>query len=326
LSLPTAVLETRALADLANLSASSHDYVDLVRIVLDQIEYVVDSPVLGLSLQESQRIGHYVRMSGDVESGWGKEARHHFIQVHTRWLEEGPPDRVTAYQHGMAAWFLAFPAKTRSGRAGILSLGAPEPIVTTPDEEALMLRVVRQVVLVLDHALLLEEMEGLESVDRLTGTLSHRRLLEVLDYEMKRHRHEGKRLTLILLDVEELASINRNYGRSYGDHILKKMASVLQNTVRPIDVVARYGLDEFAVIAPEADEEEGQEMAERLREEMLSLRFAGGQVGVSVGMARLKPGEALTAEDFLRRGEQTLHQVKQQERSRSALWESTATR
>jgi diguanylate cyclase (GGDEF)-like protein len=215
---------------------------------------------------------------------------------------------------------VAFSARLRSGRQGRLTLASPLPISVQPDEGRMMTRIARQTLLVLDHVLLLDRLEREEAVDGLTGVASQRRLLELLEYELQRHRYFERRLTLLLLDVEGLDRINRQYGYLYGNHLLQRISGLVREVVRPVDVVSRYGQDEFAVILPETDQEAGQELAERLRTHFLQVEFAGGAIGVSVGLACARPDERLTAESFLRRSEQALYAAKRTEREWQALF------
>jgi diguanylate cyclase (GGDEF)-like protein len=143
---------------------------------------------------------------------------------------------------------------------------------------------------------------------------------------MRRHRYSGTWLALLMVDVEGLDSINRSYGRRYGNHILQKLAGLLQASVRPIDIVARAGLDEFAVVLPEMTEEEGQQLAEELHRRFQALEFAGGAVGLTACATHVRPDETLTAEAFLRRGEGALHEAKRYERGWSTLWGTAARR
>lgn len=319
--------ENRVMAEMAALATSSQDYAETVFDLLNLIEQLVLSPFLSLSVQELGRVGQHVRVAEGVDPLWAEEAEQYLAGVQGQLLTHAPPHGFgTHYLTAPAAWFLAVPVETRGGRTGALALGAPEPLSITPDEEALMQRLARHVLLVLDHALLLEHIEQLEVTDGLTGVANQRRLLEILEYEMQRHKHSGQSLALLVLDVEGLDGINRSYGRSYGNHILQKLAAMLQQMVRPIDVVARCGLDEFAVVLPETDDEEALALAERLRERVQGLRFAGGTVDMSVGVAYVSPDETLMAESFLHRGEQALQQAKRQERGWNALWQRNVAR
>lgn len=311
--------ESRIMASLTELAMVSHPYGEVVEAVLDIVERVVSGPFLALSVREPHGIGHYTR--GEEGDAWMQDVRPRAEEAQRQILTHHGPVPHRSEDHRLltpSAWLRYFPAETRSGRAAALALGAPHPLTLAPDEDELMLRLVRQAVLVLDHALALEMLDSLEMTDALTGVANHRRLMELLEYEIARHRYSGRRLSLLLLDVDGLGAINRSYGNRYGNHILQRIAGLLQAAVRPIDLVARSGLDEFAVIMPETVED-GRELAERLREEVLRAQFAGGTVSVSVAMAHVKPDEHLTAESVLRRAELKLHEAKRQDRDWSAL-------
>jgi diguanylate cyclase (GGDEF)-like protein len=321
--------ENRIMAELTSLALSDHGYADVVPAVLDLVEQVVSSPFLSLTVQETRQVGFYPRVGDGVDALWAEDVgryvaetqRHQLSGASRRGLGSSAGGQRPSIHHSTApeAWIAAFPAsRDRAntipiGGFCILTLGCPQPLSLRPDEEQIMERLARQSLLALDHALLMEQLENQEVMDGLTGVANHRRLLEILDYEMQRHRYLDKWLSLLLIDVEGLDRINRSYGRQYGNHILAKLAGLLQETVRPIDSVARCGMDEFAVVLPETDDEEASELAERVRERMLSVGFAGGAVGLTVGVTQVKPDEVLSAESFLRRGEQVLHEAKRQE-------------
>lgn len=320
-------IENDVLSEMASLTTSAHPYDDVVHGLLNLIEQVVSSPFLGVSIREMEQVAHYVRTDRDMDRAWGEEIAGGVAETLDPILQSGSRAHVGTHHHSISAppaWITSFTAGSRSGRLGSLVIASQAPLVLTSAEEQLMLRLVQQAVLVLDHALLLEKIEHLEVEDQLTGVLNQHRLLEVLEYEMRRHRFTGKWLALSMIDVEGLDSINRSYGRRYGNHILQKLAGMLQSSVRPIDVVARHGHDEFAVVLPEMTEEDGRRLVEELHERFGAMEFAGGEVRLTAGTAHVKPDETLTAEAFLRRGEQALHEAKRYERGWSTMWGSSA--
>lgn len=320
--------ENQVMAELVRLATSPHDYAEIVRSILDLVERLVISPILCLSVHEFGEVGHYARAGDDIDPGWAEESARTIAGVQEQLLAQLPGGMTPADlpSAGPMPWFRTFPAWTRSGRCCALALGAQEPLELSRDEEHLMRRLVAEIVLVLDHTLLLEQLEHLQTTDRLTNLANQTRLLDVLEYEMHRHRYAGKWLALLLLDVEGLDRINRSYGRQYGNHILRKLAVIIREAVRPIDLVARFGLDEFAVMLPETDEETAERSLEALRERLHAIEFAGGEVGVSAAVAHIKPNETLTPESFLRRAEQALYEAKRQQRGWSALLPSTPQR
>lgn len=110
-------------------------------------------------------------------------------------------------------------------------------------------------------------MTGLQQTikDFLTGVYNHRYFQERLSSELARAERYSHSLCLLIFDLDRFKSINDTLGHPAGDSILRQLAEVIKANVRSIDIVARYGGDEFAIILPESDLETGKEIAERLR-------------------------------------------------------------
>ncbi len=123
--------------------------------------------------------------------------------------------------------------------------------------------------------------------DGLTGLYNHRYFQEMVDREIDRAERYRTTFSLIMFDIDFFKKVNDTHGHPNGDLVLMNIAHVVQNAVRPSDIVARYGGEEFAVILPETDESGLKIFAERLRrsvERMATLIDRKEiQVTISVG-------------------------------------------
>lgn len=118
-------------------------------------------------------------------------------------------------------------------------------------------------------------MTGLQQTvkDFLTGLFNHRYFQERLTTELVRAERYNHNLCLLIFDLDRFKSINDTLGHPAGDSILKQLSEVVKDSIRSIDVAARYGGDEFAIILPETDLESGRDVAERLRRAVEETEF-----------------------------------------------------
>jgi diguanylate cyclase (GGDEF)-like protein len=304
--------ENHVLVEMARLATARYEYADVVAAVLDLLEEVVSCPFVQLVVDEGERAGCYHRAQQDAEMVWREEIRAALAPK-----GRGPLPRASlpySEEHfpQLDSWAASVGVTMRSGRWGVLTLASPGPLDLSKEEVHLLSRLTQQAVLVLDHALLVARMDEMQADDSLTGVLSHGRLLELLEMEIARHRFFRRPLAVVMVDVDGLDTINRSYGRRYGNHVLQKLAAVLREASRPVDIVARCGLDEFAVVLLETGQEGAEPFAQTVRERLMGVEFAGGEVRVTVVGTQMRPDEGLAAEDLLHRGEEALAAAKRQ--------------
>ncbi|HOP06888.1 MAG TPA: GGDEF domain-containing protein [candidate division Zixibacteria bacterium] len=121
--------------------------------------------------------------------------------------------------------------------------------------------------------------EEMSFTDDLTGLANKRYLLKRLDEEIARASRYRRHLTLILFDLDELKVINDRYGHQAGDQVLQQLGYVLRQSIRSIDIVARYGGDEFCIIMPETDSEMAEKFMTRLQRDIAGRKFEVEAVG-----------------------------------------------
>jgi diguanylate cyclase len=164
------------------------------------------------------------------------------------------------------------------------------------------------------------EVKLLTTHDSLTGLCNRKRLHEVLEQEMVRAQRFGCRLSVALVDMDHFKRINDSMGHAVGDEVLVGFGQLANQVLRQTDVVGRWGGEEFLVVMPETEPEEGSLIAiERLRtrlsESALSLAEPSLRVTLSAGIATYQPGETL--ERLLERADHALYAAKLTGRNRS---------
>jgi two-component system, cell cycle response regulator len=183
------------------------------------------------------------------------------------------------------------------------------------DRETLAL-IARESTVVLKAATLAEHNRALARTDVLTQVANRRATVERLDHEVTRAKRGSGSLAIALCDVDHFKSVNDKYGHAVGDEVLKAIAQRLHKTIRTIDLVGRWGGEEFLVVLTDATEPGARIAAERLR-----LAVAGippvpqgpPKVSISLGVAEWA-GESIEA--LVERADRALYRAKSRGRDR----------
>jgi two-component system cell cycle response regulator len=153
-------------------------------------------------------------------------------------------------------------------------------------------------------------------VDWLTGLYNQGYFKRFLDLEIKKSLRHRYPISLIMIDIDDFKKYNDIYGHSAGDVLLQDLAQVIRKSVREIDLVARYGGDEFAIVLPYSDGQGGLRIAQRVERAIqthdFSDRIAAGKtkVTVSMGIAGY-PWDAFQAKEIIQIADQRLYSAKQ---------------
>jgi diguanylate cyclase (GGDEF)-like protein len=147
--------------------------------------------------------------------------------------------------------------------------------------------------------------------DEVTGLYNRRFFSLRLEEELSRYRRFNHPVSVVLLDLDGFKSVNDSLGHAVGDDTLRDMAQILMKHSRGINVVSRYGGDEFAVLLVETSKAGARLYADRIREVVAKYPFSHGKIlTASFGVASLPDDEASTAEDLFRSADEALYAAK----------------
>lgn len=174
-----------------------------------------------------------------------------------------------------------------------------------------------------------QTLEGLSTLDYLTGLANVREFYRLFHDEIRRAERYQHPFSLIILDVDTFKQINDTLGHQAGDLVLQEVASKLRELVRNIDHVARIGGDEFAILFPETNQAQARELAERVRSyfathlvESVQSPVVPIRITISLGLATY-PDDATLADDLFAMTDQALYRAKHEGRNRLCLAEKT---
>jgi diguanylate cyclase len=159
------------------------------------------------------------------------------------------------------------------------------------------------------------------STDVLTEVANRRGLMQAFDIETARLERQGGELAIGLLDIDNFKKLNDTLGHSVGDMALKTLAGHVQKQLRAVDIVARFGGEEFVVLLPGVPVDEAQVTLTRLQRTLSASLFMhdGREVFVtfSAGVTRFRPGEPL--ESALERADEALYEAKRTGKNRTCI-------
>ncbi|HHW02098.1 MAG TPA: diguanylate cyclase [Thermoanaerobacterales bacterium] len=152
-------------------------------------------------------------------------------------------------------------------------------------------------------------------IDSLTGTYNRRYLLKCLNSLRKTAEKYGQTFSVILLDIDHFKAINDTFGHVAGDKVLKKVCRTIKNNIRETDIFGRLGGEEFMVILPETHKEQAFVVAERIRQDISNITWAGQDMKITVsGGVYQYNNEKLI--ELLKKVDNFLYQAKNSGRNR----------
>lgn len=208
---------------------------------------------------------------------------------------------------------------TRLGGAAGLAVWRRKPSVWQESERQLVESAGAILALILEHQAVERELARQSRTDPLTGLLNRRGFLEELPRHIDRLEREQSSGTLVLVDLDGLRAVNERLGLPTGDRVLVALGKILRVAVRPTDLIARLGCDDFALWLNGADHMTAAERAEEWRKSVPGrladvIGAAIPRLTLSIGIAARPPGSDAAPEDVMGQAELALAQVKREAR------------
>lgn len=159
------------------------------------------------------------------------------------------------------------------------------------------------------------EIRILAATDALTGVNNRRQFYTILAQEVDRSLRYGNTLSLIMYDIDYFKQINDTYGHDVGDQVLKDMTWLVKSKIRSVDLLARWGGEEFMIIMPQSPIDAAKSAAEKLRAAISENRFskANNTITASFGVTCFQPPETL--DSFLKRVDDAIYKAKRNGRN-----------
>ena len=161
-----------------------------------------------------------------------------------------------------------------------------------------------------------KSLEILSRTDKLTHLFNRHKLDESLYLEIERAARYNKKLSLIIIDIDHFKHVNDTFGHQTGDDVLKEVADILQKSIRKIDVLGRFGGEEFLIICPQTDKEGVIILADYIKNNIVIHEFPTVRhITISLGLTTYQAGD--NADSMIKRSDDALYMAKNEGRNRA---------
>src|SRR4051794_40868870 len=301
-------MHDQALVRAARALNASLDLQEVLQALADEACRSLGAERSGVPRGDGER-GGVATAGHNVPHGWhghrlepGEGAAGQVLQTGARFVSHAgaPGDTMTA---------VAVPMAWDQQLRGVLSVTwSTRRVVRDEDLEALE-AIAGLAAVACRNAEAYEQVQHVARTDALTGVLNHGAMQVRIREEIARARRDATPLGAVILDLDDFKTVNDTRGHAAGDELLRRVARLLQNELRPYDQVARYGGDEFVLLLPGSDEEATAQAAERCRDAI------GGTC--SIGVAGWHEG--LDADGLLEQADRALLLAKRTGKGRVAV-------
>jgi diguanylate cyclase (GGDEF)-like protein len=300
------------------------DFDQIVNEILKIGERVLDYPALGIMLiGPGGNLIYRGRLVGGAKNTRLRAVSRENMELAYRVLNIGETVRVndmsgrTDYEPQLksARSVMLVPMETHGKTTGLLTAESPRPRAFVDQDEQFLAVLARSAAMALENSILHRKTEELTIIDDLTGAYNYRYFAAKMEEEKRRAARYKQPLALIMIDIDWFKKFNDNYGHEVGNQVLIGMSEVIKRCIRDVDILCRYGGEEFIIILPQTVEREAMRIAERIRMDVETAEFGGGggipplKVTVSVGLTSF-PENRRSEDELINAVDQALYRAK----------------
>jgi diguanylate cyclase (GGDEF)-like protein len=323
--------EATILSEIGRVARSVGELDETFTSVMALVGRVVDFSVGALAFVEGDEVELLLALQRPVAPAVVDEAKARLMEAIAREWTGAPPKQVRARifqpkgggsgsEEGALAGFAALPIRTGDRLAGLLGLAGKAVARISAENQSFLERVANQAHIVTENSRLVQRLQHLAIHDGLTELFNHRHTQELLQKECERVGRYAGGVSVLMVDIDHFKAVNDRHGHPAGDRVLRDVSRLLQEGVRGVDTVGRYGGEEFVAILPQTEIDDARQLAERLRRaiEAHAVKTPAGEirVTVSIGVAQYPSAEVGSPDDLIREADQALYRAKQEGRNR----------
>ena len=242
-------------------------------------------------------------------------------------------DRNLSY-HGQLATrgsLISTPLIVKGRLVGVINLHKKQVDAFSLSEQKLIQAVANQTAIALDNAQLVEKSRESSNTDELTGLANRRHFQEILKREVAQARRFRTVFSIIMCDIDGFKKLKSTLGNIYADALLRQVGQTLLKNTRGIDLVSRFGNDQFIIMLPKTDKQGGVAAAEKLRKHFGNENFShhintdvAFKVTLSFGVTEF-PGDSKNIYELLNLADRALYAAKQDGCNCTVAWEGPAS-
>jgi len=218
------------------------------------------------------------------------------------------------------------PMVVKNRLMGVLNLHKKRLSGFTDSEVKLIQAVANQAAIAIENAQLYDRARTLSNTDELTALANRRYFQEILGRELAQAKRYGSCFSVVMADIDHFKRFNDSHGHLRGDSVLKKVAALFLQNTRGIDLVARFGGEEFVVLLPKTNKEGARAAAEKLRQCIAAETFTGanqsqpgGRLTLSLGVAEY-PSDSKDGYELIDLADRALYHAKERGRNVTVAW------